>query len=285
MLETNHIHHIHNSVSSNLKLNLDPSLYICLKLYRDIASMDPLVSTESTQVLRAVAEPWAGSNDTCDNRKNLQQDVDTLRTSMDNCFGLVGASKSEHGLLSSKPEIRNPGETVGAKSSSTGISPNCLPDFDPGTPLILSPTETVSAASSPGASNDIWDSPETPSHQPIGKSGTEVLTPLTPPMTYDVSVEQTPIPTAPRSLLTTVIKDATIFGKEAARIARSGDEDEWKEHILGGDYFQPKRLSRNLTKDLQASKSQDPKGTRRTKLRHIASRGSQCYSRPSALQP
>ncbi|KAF2795456.1 DUF1766-domain-containing protein [Melanomma pulvis-pyrius CBS 109.77] len=212
--------------------------------------MDPCVSTESTQVLRAAAGPCAGSNNTRDNCENLQQDVDIFNTSIKNCFGPVETSKPERGILNSNPAIHNPGDAVGPKSSPTGISPDCLPNFDLGTPLVLSPTETVSAASSPGAGNDIWDSPETPSHRLIGKPGTEVFTPLTPPTTYGVSVEQTPSLTAPKSLFAAVIKDASIFGKEAARITRSGDEDEWKEHIPSGDYFHPKRL--NLTKDFQA---------------------------------
>ncbi|KAI1663530.1 T5orf172 multi-domain protein [Pyrenophora tritici-repentis] len=53
----------------------------------------------------------------------------------------------------------------------------------------LSPALTVSTASSPADSNDIWDPPETPTKRTSNASPRRILTPLTPPTPPDSSIK------------------------------------------------------------------------------------------------
>ena len=59
-----------------------------------------------------------------------------------------------------------------------------LLEYDPSTPLVLSPTSSVSIPSSPNIGS-FWDTPETPACQSSSQGDYSPLTPLTPPVTSD----------------------------------------------------------------------------------------------------
>jgi hypothetical protein len=166
----------------------------------------------------------------------------------------VETCQTEHKPQDFKPSTHTFHKAVGFLSLKQEGTLDYLLRLDPGSPVVLSPTESVSTTSSPGAENDIWGSPETPSLRPGGTPATEVLTPLTPPTTYDEDNDQSPIPKATKSLRTTAIRRAAATDTVAPRSIASVDIKT--EELEADDYFQPKKLFRNLTKDFQASKSQ-----------------------------
>ncbi|KAH7357457.1 meiotically up-regulated gene 113-domain-containing protein [Pyrenochaeta sp. MPI-SDFR-AT-0127] len=127
---------------------------------------------------------------------------------------------------------------------SLGISSNHLPNFESKSPLILSPTGTVSsAASSPGDTGDIWDSPQTPFHLSVRKSQGLISTPLTPPTTFNASLKKYSTPTGPELLQTKVPKDKTIFEKLAAGTSQA-------DGYFG--QIEEKNIFRSLKKDFEA---------------------------------
>jgi hypothetical protein len=129
------------------------------------------------------------------------------------------------------------------------------------TPLPLSSTGTASKASSPGITDDIWDSPLPSSHD-LNSAFSNVtltpLTPLTPLSAHCASPDSTPAPRAckafpvkgvegvekgaGRDALATL--NTSYCAKTNVRIDTTQDED---------CFFKPQKLFRNLTKELQAS--------------------------------
>ena len=212
---------------------------------------------------------------------SLQQDVNLPQTSEDVHFGLVAIVKTENVLSDSNTAIRGHYDVTEPKSFKED-APNCLHHFELAAPSMSSPTESASAPSSPGAGSDIWDSPETPSNKTVGESAIEVFTPLTPPTTYQVSVEHTSITKAHGSLLT---DNAVISDEIKALIPYAGDdEDEQRAGIQDEGYFKPKKLIRNLTKELQARKSRYHDPNLESSKAYIASLGSECCCSPIELQ-
>lgn len=122
--------------------------------------------------------------------------------------------------------------------------------------LLLSPTETVSTASSPGLSDKDWDILETPSYRPVTKSKFEPQTPLTPPSTYkDVYKEDTSIFVSRLSFSPPLADQRMETGKMEVLMSHA-EVKTGGMWVANEDYFQPKKLIRNLTKELQASKFQ-----------------------------
>lgn len=206
-------------------------------------------------------EPKLRSDSRRGDRRLLEQHVEIPKTSASSSISAVATIKTERASHQFDAALHNHGKPGSQEPLSKGARSTFPPDFDSKIPLILSPTGTTSsAASSPGANNDIWDSPETPSHLSARKHNIEILTPLTPPTTYDASETKTPITKTTGSFLKKAIKSETIFEKLTARIASSdAEEGELKDTSQSEDYFGQKKIFRNLTKDFQAGKSEDAK--------------------------
>ena len=105
-----------------------------------------------------------------------------------------------------------------------------------------SPTGTVSFVSSPAGSNEIWDLPETPCSQSGKASPSRMLTPLTPP---------TPSGPLGKSHITPVSKLSRGIGVSPMSRLQLFDK---KDTLPQDDQFQPKKLFRNLTLELEASR-------------------------------
>jgi hypothetical protein len=141
--------------------------------------------------------------------------------------------------------------TMVTPSFNKAEKPFNAPNPKPGTPLVLSPTGTASTASSPGAINYDWDTPESTDHYRKTTSGDLVSTPLTPPTTCERP--------AKKRLMNTIKHVATTGITTTSNISPSEEADEDVERLQDEDYFfKPKKLIRNLTKELQASESQQP---------------------------
>lgn len=132
--------------------------------------------------------------------------------------------------------------------------------FEPGTPLVLSPTGTAFTATSPEGVGDVWDSPDTTQYYSNGTPKSEAVSPITPPTAYTALDEESPVPKASKVLravvATSVSRTHTVVGLQSSP-GRS--ENDGPEQLSAEDYFKPKKLFRNLTKDLQASKAYNPR--------------------------
>jgi hypothetical protein len=213
-------------------------------------------SSKSTSIVDAEARSKAGSS------KNHTAEPEYHRQVADKC-GLDccvskhdGTYQNDHTSQGLKPSTRTFRRATRLPSLKREDTPEYSIRLDPGSPVLLSPTDSVSSASSPGAENDLWGTPETPLLRPGRTPTTEVLTPLTPLTTYDEDNEQSPIPKATKSLRTRGIRRAVATDTVASRTASVDIE---KEDLEADDYFQPKKVVRNLTKELRASKSQSPR--------------------------
>ena len=211
--------------------------------------------TERTQLQGIKTEPNDCSNDNHEEHKNLYQILDTPEDSSKGYFTRSKRRLTENAIQNSHPMPRNFNTPIASKAKPALIHSKYLPSFVTESPLIVSPTESLSAASSPGTDNEIWDLPETPSHSPIRKSGVEVLTPLTPDLTEQISKEQSPSPTTSRSLLAKSVKGATIFDKIAAQVDDLSDDKTTQDiSIKSEDNFRPKKLFRGFTAKIRSSK-------------------------------
>lgn len=121
----------------------------------------------------------------------------------------------------------------------------------------MSPTETISAASSPGLSEEVWNRLETPSYQPVTRSKLEPQTPLTPPSTYkDVSNKDASIFMSPLSRLPPHLSDQRKKKEKMKALMSRGEVKTERMWVANEDYFQSKKLIRNLTKELKANEFQ-----------------------------
>jgi hypothetical protein len=120
------------------------------------------------------------------------------------------------------------------------------------TPLILSPTSSVSTPSTPGTGCVVWDTPETPLRQSSIQGDFNLSTPLTPPVASD-DLGQTCEPQAKPNLLpvadhipptqiTTPDLDSGLKNRQSARTSRVSDAVD------------PGELFRNCKDALLASK-------------------------------
>jgi hypothetical protein len=132
---------------------------------------------------------------------------------------------------------------------------------------------TASTASSPGTGDEIWDSPLPSSHH-LHQSPSDVpLTPLTPPSVNAASPYSIPAPQSLKDLL----KQSVDAGAASDTVETIHAQFCAKPDLLGHtdleeDYFfEPKKLIRNLTKELQASEFQFPIAVCRTKLTRLRS--------------
>jgi hypothetical protein len=132
--------------------------------------------------------------------------------------------------------------------------------FEPGTPTVLSPTRTASTVSSPGDDNDTWDSPDRTREHSDGTLKSEASSPIAPPTVYEVLDKQTPVSKALKVVQASAVKIGSNTHAVVQIQTRSRKkENEKLEQIQSEDYsFKPRKLIRNLTKELQASKAYDP---------------------------
>lgn len=128
-------------------------------------------------------------------------------------------------------------------------------DINSETPLPLSSTGTASKASSPGITDDIWDSSLPASYDLNSAFSNVTLTPLTPLSAHCASPDSTPAPRARKAFPVKGIEkgagrdalatlNTSYCAKTNVRIDTTQDEDY---------FFKPQKLFRNLTKELQAS--------------------------------
>jgi hypothetical protein len=148
-------------------------------------------------------------------------------------------SAQEHAFQTPKRGHLTFGRTTPASISNQNpeSSPSLL---NPRNFSCLSPTSTVSTVSPAAGFNDIWDAPETP----CGKSGIasrSISTPLTPPTPLDSSEKPSISPISKLS-----------FGVGVGSVAKQ-QISETKDAALQDDQFQPTKIFRNLTFELQSS--------------------------------
>jgi hypothetical protein len=124
------------------------------------------------------------------------------------------------------------------------------PGIEPKSPLVLSPTDTASTASTPGHGYDIWDLPETPQQCRI-ETGTS--TPLTPPTANHMLKKPSRLLRTPLNDEVERVVERRIFGSDNKKYSEKGDK--WINPFQHEDYFsKPLKLGRTLTKELQARK-------------------------------
>jgi hypothetical protein len=149
-------------------------------------------------------------------------------------------SAQEHAFQTPKRGHLTFGRTTLAASVSNENADNSPSLLDPKNSSCSSSTSTVSTVSPAAGFNDIWDAPETP----CGKSGTAlrgISTPLTPP---------TPLDSSEKPFISPISKLS--FGARVGSVAKQ-QISESKDAALQDDQFQPTKIFRNLTFELQAS--------------------------------
>lgn len=215
------------------------------------------LSVRNTQPAQTIPKPKVESNNFQDDGKKSTQHSGIPHNVTDSYFSIAATRHTKDALHNPNSDISHTDHPLELRPSSAETCSNYLHASYSRSPLVLSPTETASAASSPGTTNNIWDSPKTPSRQPVRELKSEVLTPLTPfiPLsTQDVSKEQTVVPKLPESPLTKVVKSTRSFDKETNSIAYSdGAKDEPSEATQDEGCHPQKKLFRNLIKEFQAS--------------------------------
>jgi len=140
-----------------------------------------------------------------------------------------------------KPAIQKLHETAVPATPSSRNGPDILSLLESKSFIRLTPTTSVSTVSTSAASDDIWDPPETPCCRSRRATTNRLLTPITPPTPsgYRVKLESTPPPK-----LSFDIKAIPIFKQPL--LEKNGG-------LLQDDVFEPKKLFRRLTDELEAS--------------------------------
>ncbi|CAN9317680.1 unnamed protein product [Alternaria alternata] len=148
-------------------------------------------------------------------------------------------SAQEHAFQTPKRGHLTFGRTTLAASVSNENADNSPSLLEPKISSCSSSTSTVSTVSPVAGFNDMWDAPETP----CGKSGTalrSISTPLTPP---------TPLDSSEKPFISPISKLS--FGARVGSVAKQ-QISESKDAALQDDQFQPTKIFRNLTFELQA---------------------------------
>lgn len=215
-----------------------------------LADMASLLSDKSTQALSDIAESEVRSKHIDDNRKTLHKHLDMVHCFTDDRSKSSGKPLLRYASRGIHPSTAALKGMVRPEIRSTANSPTTLHNIHSELCSALSPTGTISSTSSPGVSNDTWDSPETPSHHPVAGSRIETQTPLTPPTTSNLSAKRGFIPSPPSSPLTFLTKQTTTARKVLACMPGLAGA---KDGLTELDDFKPKKLIRSLTKELQAS--------------------------------
>ena len=140
-----------------------------------------------------------------------------------------------------KSAIQKLHETAVPATPSSRNGPDILSLLESRSFMRLTPMTSVSTVSTPAASDDIWDPPETPCGRSRRATTNRLLTPITPPTPagYRVKLESTPPPK-----LSFDIRASPIIKQQL--LEKSGSSSE-------GDVFEPKKLFRRLTDELEAS--------------------------------
>jgi hypothetical protein len=138
---------------------------------------------------------------------------------------------------------REPRDTIVPTSSSKWNDNNLLSLLDSRNFSWLSPTSTVSIASSPVDSNDIWDPPETPYSSTDKTSPRDYQTPLTPP-TSSVSSRK------PRITLVSKLS----FDIEASSVSKRHFLDE-NDVVLQNESCRPLKVFRDIDVEFEPSRS------------------------------
>ncbi|KAF1834800.1 DUF1766-domain-containing protein [Decorospora gaudefroyi] len=144
-------------------------------------------------------------------------------------------------------QVLQAGKTIEPKPWWTTINADCLSDSSSPPPLAWSPMGKTSTTSSPDASKELWDPPETPCTPSIGGSRIEIGTPLTPPTRRTMK----PVSLVKR-LHSLAGEDKKRHKTEAGITRPSNEQHEGKETARDEDCFGPWKLVRNLTMELQA---------------------------------
>ena len=138
---------------------------------------------------------------------------------------------------------REPRDTIVPASSSKWNDNNLLSLLDSRNFSWLSPTSTVSTASSPVDSKDIWDPPETPYSSTDKTSPRDHQTPLTPP---------TPSVSSRKLRITPVFKLS--FGIESSSVSKRHFLDE-DDVVLQSESYRPLKLFRDIDFEFEPSRS------------------------------
>jgi hypothetical protein len=131
-----------------------------------------------------------------------------------------------------------------------------IADFEPGSPLVISPTDSASEAPTPEDGCNVWDLPDTPQHLRDETSNNGARTPITPPSIYKVLKGSIEVPNTNDAILEQAVKSVVETHTFTINRTNCGKkEDQCIDLSQGEDYFsKPDKLFRNLTKQLQASK-------------------------------
>jgi hypothetical protein len=149
--------------------------------------------------------------------------------------------KHKYTMHQSDPAFRESFQATVPHIPTTHIYPTAVIGATMGNSSMSPSIGASSTASSPANVWNVFDSPDTPTHQLSG-SMTEAFTPCTPPTIYSM-VEEDGSLWRSENLLPLTKKE--MLGP-AMDESKADDNDE--------GYFHPKKLIRNMTKELQASK-------------------------------
>jgi hypothetical protein len=206
--------------------------------------MAPRNSSSRTSIFRERPVHGADLSNTENGHEKLECNViKTLETSDD-----------KHTLHGLKPLSRTLGQAIGIAFLEPKIALSYPPISGFGSPLILSPTQSISVASSPVSWSDILYSPGTPIAHFGRAVADEFLTPATPltPPTPDRFVDQSPVSRVIKTLRVRSPKSAV--KAEALEVDNAALVEKGIEDLRFDERFRPKKLIRNLTKQLQARK-------------------------------
>lgn len=210
--------------------------------------------TSNTKTTQEVAITLASSGAHHGTDTAVQQQVGHLRTLADNRIKSTAASNNNDAVYD--PKSSQPGssilETPRPKRKIDGIFFDYFPTSDLKRPLILSSSGSSSAASSPGAKDDIWDTQETPLRRSPRLLDRKDWTPLTPPTSYEAQPKKSFFGKATESPLALTVTKTSSSARTTTSIL---DEAELENTLDDEEDFKPRKLFRNCTDDLNASES------------------------------
>lgn len=241
----------YSNLTSSKRLSLIKLTFSC-----NVMSVTTRPSVKTTKVVQVVADNGAGSNNTHNNYEGWHQQIDGIYDMQPKSVREVETRPIGRALWNSNPVTRTPDKAIKYQPLQPGIGPDYAIDLSSQGPLVLSPTAKSSGASASSAGMDMWDSPRTPSQCPDKMSMIGVWTPFTLPTTHDVSAEQTPAPEATKIPPKKAGKSTAPIDTAISCTSDLGEKKHQKKALQGDVYFQPKKLIRNMTKELQASELQ-----------------------------
>jgi hypothetical protein len=203
--------------------------------------MTSIPSSISVQKTCSTGEANAAVSNNHGNGRCLRQSLQTRLSFKASPVVFKQSLNAEYEPRQNGPLLQSQWITLTMKSLSNKNGPGLASLLDPRN-LSWSPsTATPSTTSSQSSGDNVWDAPETPCRPSRKPSPSKTLGSLTPPTPPSLSFE----------------------GKFVSRVAilqtpKSASSDEWEVGLGQGtredeDSFQPKKLFRNLTLELEAS--------------------------------